>query len=698
VTHTLSAASGEDLRQEIRSVASAGVYVPADPPQPVGSKVWLRLVRTDGTLVAAAEAVVSRHGGPDQPRGMQLRVTRWENRSPTGSRPVAVAEPSPAPRSTGERTPQPGPKLGLPPGHQKTPLPIARRGSGTFTAVPTTGSHPQQQDRPITSAGSKSGDTRPPSGSGSADSRPRTPQSAKPDGAGTGLRPFDVLGSYQILKRLGGGGMADVYMARAELSQGVDKLVALKTVLAQFGPSTPYGSMFLSEARISATLQHPNLVQVFAVGESAGQPYLAMEYIHGRDLSAVLKYHKSQKTPPSVAFCVAVAVEVCKALAYVHEKKDLDGRPLDLVHRDISPANVLLSPRSEVKLMDFGVAAVNAEGGLSHGLMIGKAEYMPLEQAIGGKPAPHWDLFSLSVVLYELLTLRRPYPKVAAAEFVQTRRTYERIPPRDYNRQVPPALSALCLQATHPDPEKRFQSAHELQRALEEIQAEVGPCDVGAEIHRLFGPQLDSEEQEHEQLMAEARRRAERRLPAFLLPILPPLRALRRKVAGSRVGVELARRPALRMAVVGGLVLALGGTGVATWRSVARAGSVKALISQADAQLKAGRLVGPAGDEALGRLLAAKALAPDDPGVRTRLSALADKFEELAGVALQRGNRPEAAAHLTAAVQADPSREAARERLSKLEAEIRDSFKGRVVRPDSTGPEPPPQPPGEAVP
>lgn len=676
----LGAASDEDVRQEIRSVAAGGVFVPTDTPQPLGSQVLLRLTRTDGSVAAAAEAVVSRHGGPDQPKGMHLRITRWENRGPnTGSRPAVGMTP---------------------PSGEKPPAPVARRGSGTFKAPPTTGSH-RQTDRPATGAGTtpapstpvretKSGERPGSAGSaGSADSRPLTPQSAKSSGAGTGLRAFDVLGRYQILKRLGGGGMADVYIARAELSEGVDKVVALKTVLSQFGPSTPYGAMFLSEARISATLQHPNLVQVFAVGESAGQPYLAMEYIHGRDLSAVLKHHKGQKVPPSVAFSVAVAVDVCKALAYVHEKKDLDGRPLGLVHRDISPANVLLSPRSEVKLMDFGVAAVNAESSLSHGLMIGKAEYMPLEQAIGGKPAPHWDLFSLSVVLYELLTLRRPYPKVAAAEFVQTRRTYERVPPRDYNKQVPSALSELCLKATHPDPEKRFQSARELQDALEDVQVEVGGCDVGGEVQRAFGSQLRTEEEEHEQLMAEARRRAVRRLPAFLLPLVPPLRALRRKVAGSRVAVELSRRPVLRMALLGGLVLALGGTGVGVWRSVTRAGAVETLLRQADTQLQAGRLVGPAGDEALGRLLAAQVLAPRDTRVKARLGALADKFQALASAALQRGNRPEAAAHLTAVVQADPSRTAAREQLVKVEAEIRDSFKGRVLRTESAEPAPP---------
>src|SRR6185295_1219359 len=120
-----------------------------------------------------------------------------------------------------------------------------------------------------------------------SDSRPGTPGKVK--SPSTGLRAFDALGQYQLLKRLGGGGMADVHLARSQLSEGVDKLVALKTVLSQFGPSTPYGSMFLHEARISATLQHPNLVQVFAFGEAQGHPYLAMEYIHGRDLSAVLK-------------------------------------------------------------------------------------------------------------------------------------------------------------------------------------------------------------------------------------------------------------------------------------------------------------------------------------------------------------------------------------------------------------------------
>lgn len=796
----LAAATEDDLRQELRSVSANGLFVPAEPPRPLGSRVTLKLMMSDGLPGALAEAVISRHIEHGGAKGMLLRITRWDVRPdsasaapPLGATPssdgtehpriaattagggfrlppsiaaklntgtqravassggggggaaaatAAAREPEPAPpdlaktlektldpegqladepRPTPARERTPPPRTPMPrtaiSGERRGPM-TPRRPSATHAAIPVSLGETQPGDQPgddeptpeermpsaparsepapITGPGAVTREKEPKTG-GSAggtpisrevktgekgeksESRPGTP--GKPKTSSSGLRAFDVLGSYQLLKRLGGGGMADVHLARAELSEGVDKLVALKTVLSQFGPSTPYGSMFLHEARISATLQHPNLVQVFAFGEAQGHPYLAMEYIHGRDLAAVLKAHKQARSPINPAFAVAVVIELCKALSYVHEKKDLDGRTLDLVHRDVSPANVVLSARSEVKLMDFGVAAANAEGALGHGLMIGKAEYMPLEQATGGKPAPSWDLFSAGVVLYELLTLRRPYPKVTADQFVQTRRNFERIPPKDLIRSIPTSLSNLALRATHPDPEKRHGSARDLQRALEDLQLEIGFPDIGAEVQRLFGEKLQQEEEEIERLMAEARRRAARKVPAFLAPVVNRSRALRRRIAGSRVMVELSRRPMLRLALLGTLVLLVGGGGLLAGRSISRERTLSALVAQADSQIKAGRLVGATHDEALGLLLKARELSPEDERVQHRLAALADKFEALADAATQKGNRVEAAAHLEATVQADPTRAGARDKLAKIEAEIRASSKTRILKP-----------------
>ncbi|HEY8208931.1 MAG TPA: protein kinase [Myxococcaceae bacterium] len=780
----LAAVSEDELRQELKSVSANGLFVPADPPRPLGSRVSLRLAMSDGQQGALAEAVISRHIEHEGTKGMLLRITRWDQRpdaqpalgaTPSGDGteqpriaattnggfrlPPAVAErvktgsmraaaatagsggaalataavaaTAPATALDLAKTLDPGPLLAEleprpTPARERTPPPrtpvprtalsgerravMTSRPSGTSHEALSSPGHlpedvgenePTPEERmpaavakaeapPISGPGTVTSQKEPKTGGSaggtpiskekSGESRPGTPSGKTKAAAQTGLRSFDVLGSYQVLKRLGGGGMADVHLARAELSEGVDKLVALKTVLSQFGPSTPYGSMFLHEARISATLQHPNLVQVFAFGEAQGHPYLAMEYIHGRDLAGVIKAHKQARKPISATFALAVVIELCKALSYVHEKKDLDGRPLELVHRDVSPANVVLSERSEVKLMDFGVAAANAEGALGQGLMIGKAEYMPLEQATGGKPSPAWDLFSAGVVLYELLTLRRPYPKVTADQFVQTRRNFDRIPPRNLIPSLPESLSALAMKATHPDPSQRHASARDLQRALEDQQLELGFTDIGAEVQRLFGDKLKEEEEEIERLMAEARRRAAaRRMPAFLTPLVARGRAVRRRVAGSRVMVELSRRPMLRLVVLASVVLLIGGGGLLAGRAISRQRALTALVVQTDAQLKAGRLVGAGGDEALGLLLKARALSPGDERVGQRLAALADKFESLADAAMQKGNRVEAAAHLEAAVQADPSRAGAKDKLAKIEAEIRSSFKGRVL-------------------
>jgi len=169
-----------------------------------------------------------------------------------------------------------------------------------------------------------------------------------------GLQPFDLLGRYQLLRRLGHGGMGEVFLARCASGQGVEKLVALKVVLPEYGLGTPLGALCLNEARISMTLQHPNVIQVFDFGEAAGRPFLAMEHIHGRNLDHVVRRLRERAAHSVLSFAVAVGIELCRALEYVHEKRGLDGRPLNLVHRDLSPRNVLLSYRGEVKVWTSG--------------------------------------------------------------------------------------------------------------------------------------------------------------------------------------------------------------------------------------------------------------------------------------------------------------------------------------------------------
>jgi hypothetical protein len=495
------------------------------------------------------------------------------------------------------------------------------------------------------------------------------------------LQPFELLGNYQILKHLGGGGMAEVYLARSVLAQGVDKVVALKTVRRAFGPETKFGSMFLNEARVSATLQHPNLVQVFDFGEAAGRPYLAMEHVHGRDLGAILRLLRKQKKPASAAVAVAVGIKLCEALEYVHGKRDLDGRPLNLVHRDVSPANMLLTVRSELKLMDFGVAAATGlEQGDTAGLLVGKLSHMPPEQMKGGEASASWDLYPVGVTLYQLLALNNPWQGNPRDYLLMPALQFGRPQPSKVNATVPPVLDALVHRATRLDAAARHQTAKALREELEAVQKVTGTADLGAWVQSLFGDTLVEEERQLEALTAEARRRSARNVPAFLRPLVAPLAALRRQVVYSRPYLSLQRRPWLLRLVTATLVLGvLGGIGGGAWRSRDR-GLLREQLARADAQVLAGRLTGQASDDALDVLLAARRTWPNEPRIVRRLELLAAKFEGLGTLAIERENQEEAAAHLEAALQADPARASVKQKLHDIEEAVRARSRDKVVQ------------------
>lgn len=459
----------------------------------------------------------------------------------------------------------------------------------------------------------------------------------------SGLSAFDKLGSYELLKRLGGGGMADVFLARSALAEGVDKLVALKTALPEFGPDTKLGALFLNEARISTTFQHPNVVQTFDFGEAAGRPFIAMEFLHGRDLAQLLGRSQLQDKPVPVEIAFAIVIELCRALEYVHEKKDLDGRALNLVHRDVSPGNVLLTVQGGVRLMDFGVAAA-AVSEQPKEMIVGKQRYSCPEQLCGGAPSPGWDVFAAGRIFEDLLLLS---PKKA----------------------VHPALFPLVSSATADDPAKRLQSARVFREQLEALQKRIPRgANLGAFVQELFGAELSAEEAEYQALMAEARKR----FASSSSPLLRPFRALRRKVAGSRFYLRHRRLFwALNAAV---LAAALGGGGALVQRSRHEAALVAKLLA-VDERISSGRLVGPGGDTALDLLQQTLRLSPGEPRALARLERLADTFEKLGDAALARADLAEAVVHFEAASLASSNRKGVAEKLADVEGRVRGQSK-----------------------
>ncbi|MCC6746705.1 MAG: protein kinase [Deltaproteobacteria bacterium] len=277
------------------------------------------------------------------------------------------------------------------------------------------------------------------------------------------------FGQYELLERIGGGGMAEVFKARASGLAGFEKIVAIKRVLPQVADDAEFVSMFVEEARISANLSHANIAQVIDFGRIEETYFLAMEFIRGKDLRRIQRQIKASRKTLPVPLAVFVASGVCGALEYGHNQRDAAGNLLRIVHCDVSPQNVLLSYEGEVKLIDFGIArALNRSSRKNTGFE-GKYPYMSPEQVEGKAVDPRTDLFSLGIVLYECVTGQRLFDGDNELAILDKVRRAAVPPPTKVNPFVPKPLEAILLKALARDPAKRYQTASELHEALEEF-------------------------------------------------------------------------------------------------------------------------------------------------------------------------------------------------------------------------------------
>ena len=277
------------------------------------------------------------------------------------------------------------------------------------------------------------------------------------------------LGRYTCVERLGAGGMAVLYLARRTGAKGFTKLFALKRIKPQFASDPDFTRMFMREAKLCASLDHPNIAQVIDFGQDGQEHFLVMEYVHGPDLRRLLRKSVGGRVPLPCA--IAILTRVCAALHYAHEKTDADGVPLGLVHRDVSPTNVLLSVDGAVKLTDFGIAkAFGSEAsGTRSGMLVGKPGYMSPEQVRTQPLDRRSDVFCLGILLYELTTGHRCFFGENVFAILNATQKASIVAPSKRDPEYPSALERIVVKALKADPSERFASARELQVALEEL-------------------------------------------------------------------------------------------------------------------------------------------------------------------------------------------------------------------------------------
>jgi Protein kinase domain len=301
------------------------------------------------------------------------------------------------------------------------------------------------------------------------------------------------LGRYRVLRPLARGGMAELFLARATGIQGFEKLVVVKRVLPELARDADYVGMFLDEARLAARLHHSNLVQVYDIGEADGLPFYAMEYLDGHDVREIMRALQTRREKLPLEHAIIIAIGVAAALHYAHEMKDEEGRTLGIVHRDVSPQNVAVTFDGGVKLFDFGVAkAKRRSTETRHGTLKGKIQYMSPEQCRGDEVDRRSDVFSVAILLWELITGRRLFGGNSDFGVMKSIAESDAPKPSLVWTECPPELEAIVMRGLRRERQGRYATTEELQLALEAFAREsrlaVSGVGLGRHLRKLFAP------------------------------------------------------------------------------------------------------------------------------------------------------------------------------------------------------------------
>jgi serine/threonine protein kinase len=298
------------------------------------------------------------------------------------------------------------------------------------------------------------------------------------------------FGKYLLVGDIAVGGMAELFLAVHKGLEGFIKAVVIKRVLPHLSHNPEFVRMFVEEARLEARLEHPNIVRTYEFGEVNGHYFTAMEYLPGEDLCKALNSLSVSRQAMPLNIAVGIASQLCNGLHFAHQFTDTSGRPLNLVHRDINPANIIITYGGEVKIIDFGVAKSNANVQTITGMIKGKVAYMPPEQVLGREVDQRADIFSAGVVLWEVLTGRPLFLRNNEAATLYAIMNAPIPPPSAVRADVPQALDRIVGRALARSPEDRYDSAEEMGAALDELMTRLPRYDarvLASKLEELFG-------------------------------------------------------------------------------------------------------------------------------------------------------------------------------------------------------------------
>jgi TonB family protein len=367
------------------------------------------------------------------------------------------------PRSASTGTTDPGLPMPAPPGPAPAPVRPAAVTPPVADRPPATDAAPVKPAAPSVPA-------------------PRAPRPVSGPGS---------FGRYQLLERIASGGMADVFKARMVGEEGFEKIVAIKRILPHLATNEGFITMFVDEAKLAAQLTHNNIIQIYELGKVDAWHYIAMEYVDGKDLRSIVKMGRDRAFPLPDALALFIAARIASALDYAHRRAAPDGHELHLVHRDVSPQNILISSEGDIKLCDFGVAkAATKVSTTISGALKGKLQYMSPEQAWGKAIDRRSDIFSLGAVLFEMLTGQQLFEGENDLVVLDKVRAAEVVAPSTLVPEIPPEIDAIVRKALAREPQNRYENASDLEKELSSIlygyQPSPGPADLAIYLHRLL--------------------------------------------------------------------------------------------------------------------------------------------------------------------------------------------------------------------